>query len=83
MLRKLNMHGKNVMEWREMLRVCVQLEQTIQFLLNVCQWHQEGVEKVPLVEFVELLIPCILHLENHIGGKNVTMIIRLGLEKSE
>jgi hypothetical protein len=83
MLRKLNMHGKNVMEWREMLRVCVQLEQKIQFLLNVRQWHQEGVEKVPLVEFVELLIPCILHLENRIGEKIVTMIIRLGLEKSE
>jgi hypothetical protein len=62
---------------------CVQLEQKIQFLLNVHQWHQEGIEKVPLVEFVERLIPCILHLENHVGEVVVTMIIRLGLEKSE
>lgn len=83
MLRKINMHGKNVTEWREMLRDCVQLEKKIQFLLTVRQWHQEGIEKVPLVEFVELLIPCILHLENRVGEKIVNMIIRLGLEKSK
>jgi hypothetical protein len=33
-----------------------------------------------LVEVVELLIPCILHLENWIGEKIITMILRKGLD---
>jgi len=40
----------------------------------------EGVLKIPLVEYVELLIPCILHLENRVGEKILTMILRKGLE---
>ena len=63
-LRKLQLNGSNVDEWREMLHVCVKYEKRIQFLLTVRQWHQEGIEKVPLVEIIELLVPCILHLEN-------------------
>jgi hypothetical protein len=31
---------------------------------------------VPLVEVVELLIPCILHCENHVGKKIITIVLR-------
>ncbi len=40
----------------------------------------DGVEIVPLVELVELLIPCILYLENCIGEKIITMILQKGLD---
>jgi hypothetical protein len=36
--------------------------------------------KVPLVNYVELLIPCILHLENRVGEKLLTMILRIGMD---
>jgi hypothetical protein len=35
---------------------------------------------VPLVEFMELLIPCISHLENRVGEKILAMILRKGME---
>jgi hypothetical protein len=39
-------------------------------LEKVRQWNLDGRETVPLVEVVvELLFPCILHLENHVGEK--------------
>ncbi len=33
------------------------------------------------MEIIELLIPCILHLENRVGGKIITMILRKGMEQ--
>jgi hypothetical protein len=83
MLHRINMHGGNVHEWREMLCECVTLGGKNQFLLTVRQWQQEGIDKVPLVAFVELLGPCILHLKNHVGEKIITMIIRFGLQKCQ
>jgi hypothetical protein len=50
---------------------------------TVRQWYQEGVDKVPLVELIELLIPCILHLENQVGEKIINMIIRFGFQKHQ
>jgi glutamine amidotransferase PdxT len=35
---------------------------------------------VPLVEVVKLIIPCILHLENRVGEKIVTSILRHALD---
>lgn len=40
-------------------------------------------DKVPLVELIELLIPCILHLENQVGEKIINMIIRFGFQKHQ
>jgi hypothetical protein len=40
----------------------------------------DGIQAVPLVEEVELLIPCILHLENHSNEKIITMILQKGLD---
>jgi hypothetical protein len=39
-----------------------------------------GQEKVPLVKVVELLIPCIFDLENHIGEKIIMIILQKGLD---
>jgi len=33
------------------------------------------------MDIIELLIPCILHLENRVGGKIITMILQKGLER--
>jgi len=83
LLRKISIRGTGVDEWRELLRLCIKLETKIQFLLTVRQWYDEGIEKVPLVAFVELLVPCILHLENRVGEKIINMIIRYGFQKRQ
>jgi hypothetical protein len=33
------------------------------------------------MEIIELLIPCILHLENRVGEKIITMILLKGMEQ--
>jgi len=48
------------------------------FSQSVKKLHEDGRTTVPLVEFVEFLIPCILHLENRVGEKLITMILRHG-----
>ncbi len=55
-----------------MLRSCIEMESRIKFLRSVQKWHEDGKTTVPLVEFIELLIPCILHLENRVGEKILT-----------
>jgi len=82
MLCRINMHGNNVEEWREMLQECIKLKKNL-FLETVRQWHQEGIEKVPLVAFIELLVPCILHLENRVREKIINMVIRYGFQKRQ
>jgi hypothetical protein len=79
-LRGIQLVGTQVEEWRSVLRESVLLEAKISCLLKVRQWKADGVEIAPLVELVELLIPCILHLENRIGEKIITMILRKGLD---
>lgn len=44
-------------------------------------WKEQDRESVPLVEVIEVLIPCILHLENHVGEKIMTIIIRKALDE--
>lgn len=79
LIRKIPTHGRNVENWREALRECVFVEKKIQFLVTVKEWHDSGRTEVPLMDIVELLIPCILHLENQVGEKLITMILRKGL----
>jgi hypothetical protein len=38
------------------------MEKKLTFLENVCQWRESGLDRVPLVKVVELLVPCILLL---------------------
>jgi len=71
---------EGVEEWRQQLRASVALEARIALLKKVRQWKHEGILKVPLIEFVELLIPCLLHLENRVGEKLLTMILRKATE---
>jgi hypothetical protein len=63
-----------------MLRMSIAMEKYIFFLENVRKWNNEGRDTAPLVEVIELLIPCILHLENRIGEKILTIILRKGLD---
>jgi hypothetical protein len=79
-LRKINIQGGQLEEWRSLLRQSVVMEKYISYLLNVRKWKNEGRETVSIVEVVELLIPCILHLENRVGEKLITIILRKGLD---
>jgi len=63
-----------------MLREAVRMERYICFLETVRKWNEDGRDKVPLIEILELLIPCILHLENRIGEKMITTILRKALD---
>lgn len=65
----------DVEEWREELRLCIKKEKHLKLLYTFRKWKQDGVLKIPVVAFVELLIQCILHLENRVGEKIITMIL--------
>jgi len=69
-----------VEEWRAQLRASVTIECRLALLTRVREWKNKGILKVPLVEYIELLIPCILHLENRVGEKILTMILRKAIE---
>jgi hypothetical protein len=77
-LRGIPIQGKSLEEWREALLAVVEVERRIKFLRKIQKWYEEGRTTVPLVEFIEFLIPCILHLENRVGEKILTMILRWG-----
>ncbi len=53
----------------------------INFLITVKEWHDKGWTEVLLMDIIELLIPCILHLENHVGEKIITMILWKGFNQ--
>jgi len=72
--------SNNVEDMQSALRLAVAMEKYIKFLKNVRQWSDSGREFVPLVELVELLIPCILHLENRVGEKIISIIIKKGTD---
>jgi hypothetical protein len=79
-IRNVPIMGSSVLEWRDTLRACVLAERHLNLLNKLKDWHEERNETIPLIEYIELLIPCILHLENRVGEKIVTMIIWKGLE---
>ncbi len=81
LLRKIPTNGTSVENWREALRDSVFVERRLKFLLELKEWKHGGNQSVPLMEIIELLIPCILHLENRVGEKIITMILRKGLER--
>ena len=72
--------SNNVEDMQSALRLAVAMEKYIKFLKNVRQWSDSGREFVPLVELVELLIPCILPLENRVGEKIISTIIKKGID---
>jgi len=63
-MRKIPTHGRSVDEWRDALRNCLFSEHLIKAFVQLKEWHETGRTEIPLVEIIELLIPCILHLEN-------------------
>jgi hypothetical protein len=67
-------------EWRSLLRESVAMEKYIDFWETVRKWNEDGHETVPLIEVLELFIPCILHLENRVGEKMITAVLRKALD---
>lgn len=59
----------------------VQMERSIESLEKVKQWHEQGRETAPLVEVIELLIPCILHLESRVAKKVLNILFRQKLNE--
>jgi len=79
-IRNIQIMGASVLEWRDALKECVFIERRLELLNQLKEWHEQGVQEIPLIPFIELLIPCILHLENRVGEKILTMILRHGLD---
>jgi hypothetical protein len=52
------------------------MERNILYFENVRKWVHDRKKNVPLVEVIELLVPCVLHFENHVGEKIITVILR-------
>ncbi len=80
-IRGIPLNGSHVEDWRAALRCCIAMENKIKFLLQVKEWHNAGRSTVPLVEVIELIIPCLLHLENRASEKIITCILRHGFSK--
>jgi hypothetical protein len=66
--------------WCLMLRESAAIEKYICFLEHVWKWNEDGRDKIPLIEVLELLIPCILHLENRVGEKLIMTILCKALD---
>jgi hypothetical protein len=79
-LRSIPLHGR-LEDWRMRLYQAVTLERSIDYLEKVKEWYESGLETVPLVDVIELLIPCILHCENRVGEKILTIILRRQLDQ--
>jgi hypothetical protein len=78
-IRSIPLHG-TVEDWRLSLYQAVVMERYISYLEKVRKWNDDGRLTVPLVEVIELLIPCILHCENRVGEKILSIIMRRQLD---
>jgi hypothetical protein len=73
-IRSIPMNGR-LDDWRTALQECVALEKALTHLEMVKKWHESGLVTVPLVDIIEILIPCILHCENRVGEKIITILL--------
>jgi len=55
------------------------MEQKVEACRLICEWDAKGSDDSALIKLVDLLFPCILHLENRVGEKK-TCIIQKGFE---
>jgi hypothetical protein len=78
-IRSIPLHG-TLEDWRLSLYQSISLEQYITFLESARQWDEEGQKTVALMKVIELLIPCILHCENRVGEKILTILLRRQLD---
>jgi hypothetical protein len=77
-IRGIPLQGGQIEDWLFALRTCIVMESRISFLLTVREWYNCGRTMVLLVEVVELVIPCVLHLENRGNEKIITCILCYG-----
>jgi len=59
-IRSISMNGR-LDDWRAVLKESISMERAIYYPDQVRQWYESGRVTVPLVEVIEILIPCILH----------------------
>ncbi len=69
MIRRISLLG-SVADWQAALKSSVAMERCLELLHLTKQWYDSGRTHVPLVEVIQILIPCILHLESCVNKKN-------------
>lgn len=77
-LRKLPVHG-TLEERRTRLKDHLKVEQMLKLISQAISRGQEGKEAALML--IEQAIPCIMHLENRVGEKLITILLSLGAEK--
>ncbi len=77
-LRKLPMHG-NFEERRERLKQYLKVEQQLKLISEAVARGKEGAEAALIL--LSQAIPCIMHLENRIGEKLITVILAMGADR--
>jgi hypothetical protein len=77
-LRGLPQNG-NLEERRERLRAHLKVEQRIKLISDAVARGKEGAEAALIL--LSQAIPCIMHLENRVGEKLITILLAMGAER--
>ncbi len=77
-LRKLPLHG-NLEARRNRLLQKLKVEKLLQMITLAVSRGQEGKEAALIL--IEQALPCIMHMENRVGEKLITVILSMGAER--
>jgi len=78
LLRNLPTYG-NLTEHRNRLLPYVKTEHRLARIQDAILWTAEGKEAALML--IKQAIPCIMHMENHIGEKLITMLHAIGVKR--
>jgi hypothetical protein len=77
-MRKLQTHG-TLEERRSRLKQFLMVEEKLQMIVQAISRGQEGKEAAMIL--IMQAIPCIMHLENRVGEKLITVLLAMGAER--
>jgi hypothetical protein len=77
-LRKLPLYG-NLEERRERLRIILKVEQKLDIITQAISRGEEGREAALML--ISQAIPCIMHMENRVGEKLITVLLAMAADK--
>jgi hypothetical protein len=81
--KELCLHGLplsgNMMEWQAVLRKHVMIEARLDKIKEAIQCTQEGKEAALIL--IKQTVPCIMHTENRVGEKVITVVFVIGATK--
>jgi hypothetical protein len=77
-LRKKQLHG-SMKEQRRRLKECLMIEQRLEMIAQAVSRDTEGREAALIL--ISQAIPCIMHLENRVGEKLITVILAMAVER--